>query len=140
MSWVWKIGFCFCGCSGQDEQDVSLVKRDSTPATNVVQKAPDLRKQFMRSNSERMRHLDSTSFSCSGYQTFGCGSSYSGDDSDDERSVDLKRPYRSKLNTLEEEGPSVSDEIAQVTVTPNVLVRDIVHLSNRRMKKTQTPR
>ena len=52
--------------------------------------------------------------SCSGYQTFGCGSSYSGDDSDDEGSVDMKKPFKNKLNTLLEEVPSVSDEIEQV--------------------------
>lgn len=110
---MWKIGFCYCGCTGDDEQDVGLVKRQSTNH-RLVQKGPENKKILMRSESIKARHLDSTSLSCSGYQTFGCGSSYSGDDSDDERSVDLKRPFRTKLNTLQEEGPSVSDEIDQV--------------------------
>lgn len=117
MSWMWKIGFCFCGCTGDSEADVGLVKRESVSIRRVVQKPPEVKKILMRSESVKPRHLDSTSLSCSGYQTFGCGSSYSGDDSDDERSVDLKRPFRSKLNTLTEEGPSVSDEIDQVLLT-----------------------
>lgn len=117
MSWMWKIGFCFCGCTGDSESNIGLVKRESPGTHRVVQKPPESKKILMRSESVKARHLDSTSLSCSGYQTFGCGSSYSGDDSDDERSVDLKRPFRSKLNTLTEEGPSVSDEIVQVSMT-----------------------
>lgn len=50
--------------------------------------------------------------SCSGYQTFGCGSSYSGDDSDDEGSIDMRNAYKHKLNTLHEV-PSISDGIEQ---------------------------
>lgn len=114
MSWIWKIGFCFCGCSGDGNDDLALVKRQSHVPHRVIQRQPDRRRLLLRSDSVKANHLDSTSMSCSGYQTFGCGSSYSGDDSDDEGSVDLKKPFKSKLNTLHEEGPSVSDEIDQV--------------------------
>ena len=84
----------------------------------------------MRCDSEKGGQMDSlnASVSCSGYQTFGCGSSYSGDDSDDEGSVDLRKPFKSKLNTLQEEGPSNSDEIDQVTQTIPACDRQLTFL------------
>jgi hypothetical protein len=72
----------------------------------------DRRRLLMRSDSNNGHPMESASMSCSGYQTFGCGSSYSGDDSDDEGSVDMRNAYKHTLNTLHEV-PSISSGLEQ---------------------------
>lgn len=132
MSWVWKIGNCFFGCASEspnDESRLIRVAKNGCPQNNGNNLQMDRRKVLQPSevsnqSQPQSRHAyqrqvscDSitTSVSCSGYQTFGCGSSYEGDDSDDERSVDCRGTFRSKLNRIEE-GPSNSDEIDQVGI------------------------
>ena len=146
MSWVWKIGNCFFGCASEspnDESRLIRVAKNGCQQNNGNNVQMDRRKVLQPSEVSQQsqpRHAyqrqvscDSitTSVSCSGYQTFGCGSSYEGDDSDDERSVDFRGTFRSKLNRIEE-GPSNSDEIDQVWTQIDVLIFQAITFTGRR--------
>jgi len=117
MSWVWKIGCCFCGCSEEEESLTAKPKRRSGYQV-IVDQEPIIKsfpsKFDLQVRSPRRRPSladDSSSISCSGYQTFACTSD-SGSQSDDEGSVDL-RPQKKKLPPVVEEEPC-SDEMNQV--------------------------
>jgi hypothetical protein len=116
MSWIWKIGCCFCGCS-DDEEDAKPTKIEhKRNYEKIVDQEPLKRlaikndRVFPRRKRSTSSMMDSASMSCSGYQTFACTSD-SGSQSDDEGSIDLK-PTKKRLAALAEEDPS--DEMDQV--------------------------
>lgn len=118
MSWVWKIGCCFCGCSDNDEPEENLKCKLNY---EIVDKEPMKRMKVEKILPRRKKSvtsiMDSSSMSCSGYQTFACTSD-SGSQSDDEGSVDLK-PVKKRLADLIEEDPS--DKMDEVSLLFNAI-------------------